>query len=616
MTNYKNIFGKPVKFLTTDPDNAEAEGQIWYNSTSDAFKSVVASEAWLSASPLVTARSSQGKFGVQTSAVAAGGRVAPPTLRVDNTEEYNGTGFSNATAIPAAAYNIPGFGSQTAGAIAGGSYAPGISGTTSEYDGSSWTAGGTLNTARQSGGAAGTLTAGLLMAGEPGGGPPYPSQTEEYNGTAWSNANPAPVASRSIVASAGIQTAASIFGGYTGSGTTSHELYDGTNWTTGPSMNTARWSLGGSGVQTLSIGFGGANPGGSYKANVESYNGTSWTEGPDLSTARRGLEGGIVGTAKSTIAIGGDNGSHIGTSEEFTSSTNVITAAVFSSGGNANTARRQLGYTGAGTQNAFMVYGGFAPGGMLNASEEYGGATWTATPNLNTARGQDAGFGITTAAVCCGGATPTVGGYTEEYNGSSWTTVTSMSTNRYEFGASGILTAGLALQGDQGPSTPFGVTCEEYDGTSWTSGGSANTARRTNSGVGTQTATITAGGQTSPGNTANVESYDGSSWSEVNNLNVSRSGNAIMGGPAGATTSVVTGGSPGPVAITEQWNGTNMVTGVNMANDRSTHGAGGTSASGIVGLGQTGPSPPYGDAFTEEYTGETSTLNVKTLTTS
>jgi hypothetical protein len=617
MTNYKNIFGKPVKFLSADPDNAEAEGQIWYNSTAGAFKNVLVNEAWSSAAPLVVARSAQGKFGTQTSGVAAGGRVSPPTLRLDNTEEYNGTGFSNATAIPAAAYNVPGFGSQTAGAIAGGNYATGIAATTSEYNGSSWTAGGGLNTGRQSGGAAGTQTAGLLMAGEPASGPPYTSVTEEYNGTSWASGNPAPVASRAIVGSAGIQTAASIFGGYNGSGLTSHELYDGTNWTTGPSMNTARWALGGSGVQTLSIGFGGANPGASYKANAETYNGTSWTEGPDLATARRDLDGGIVGTAPSTIAIGGDSGSYIGTSEEFNRSANVITAATFSSGGNANFARRQLGYTGAGTQNAFMVYGGFSPSGMVNNSEEYGGASWTATPTLNTARGQLAGFGITTAAVACGGATPTIGTYTEEYNGSTWTTVTSMSTTRYEYGASGIESAGIALQGDQGPSTPFGTTCEEYDGSAWTAGGTANTARRTNSGVGTQTATITAGGQTSPGSTANVESYDGTSWSEVNNLNVSRGGNAIMGGPAGATSSVITGGNvPTQYAITEQWNGTSMVSGVNMANDRSAHGAGGTSASGIVGLGQTGPSPPYGDVFTEEYEGETTANNVKTITTS
>jgi hypothetical protein len=48
MTNYKNIFGKPVKFLATDPDNAEAEGQVWYNSTAGDFKSIVALEAWSS----------------------------------------------------------------------------------------------------------------------------------------------------------------------------------------------------------------------------------------------------------------------------------------------------------------------------------------------------------------------------------------------------------------------------------------------------------------------------------------------------------------------------------------------------------------------------------------
>ena len=156
MTTYKSIIGKAVKSISSNLDNSEAEGQIWYNSTDNAFKSVIGVEAWSSAAPLTVARSAQGKFGTQTSGVAAGGRVSPPTLRLDNTEEYNGTGFSNATAIPAASYNVPGFGSQTAGAIAGGNYASpaGIAGTTSEYDGSSWTAGGGLNTGRQAGGAA------------------------------------------------------------------------------------------------------------------------------------------------------------------------------------------------------------------------------------------------------------------------------------------------------------------------------------------------------------------------------------------------------------------------------------------------------------------------------
>ena len=38
MSTYKNLIGKNVNFLTTDPDNDAAEGQIWYNSTNGAFK--------------------------------------------------------------------------------------------------------------------------------------------------------------------------------------------------------------------------------------------------------------------------------------------------------------------------------------------------------------------------------------------------------------------------------------------------------------------------------------------------------------------------------------------------------------------------------------------------
>ena len=83
MTNYKNIFGKPVKFLATDPDNAEAEGQIWYNSTSDAFKSVLVSEAWSSGAPLITARKYLGGCGTQTAGLAFGG--GPYTA---STEEF------------------------------------------------------------------------------------------------------------------------------------------------------------------------------------------------------------------------------------------------------------------------------------------------------------------------------------------------------------------------------------------------------------------------------------------------------------------------------------------------------------------------------------------------
>ena len=619
MAAYKDLIGQKITKVTSNPSEPKT-GQIWYNSTDGKLRGLGVVEAWTSTSPMTTAMDQLGGTGTQTAALAgAGGGLA-------TFEEYNGSGWAAGGSIPTAMELIQQLaGTQTA-AICKGGLTPPPGGPTGRfnneaysYDGSSWSSIPDSGDARIRAAGSGTQTA-YLVAGGAGGPPTFTNRltsSEEYDGSSWTEGGSMSTA-REFLSGFGTQTASIMAGGSVppsyGSSNAS-EQYDGTSFSSTPNLNTARYGLAGSGTSTSNLIYGGGT--GSNSAATESYDGTSWSNRPSMGTVRLYLTR-AGDSSSSGLASGGNTTAAVGTTEEFTASTNTITGAAFSSGGSANTARRQLGYTGAGTQNAFMVYGGFSPSGMLNASEEYGGATWTATPNLNTARGQNAGFGITTAAVACGGATPTVGGYTEEYNGSSWTTGNSMSTNRYEFGATGILTAGLALQGDQGPSTPFGVTCEEYDGTNWSSGGTASTARRTNSGVGTQTATITAGGQIpGPSATANVESYDGTSFSEVNNLNVARGGNAVMGGPAGATSSVITGGNvPTQFSITEQWNGTSMVTGVSMANDRSTHGAGGTSALGIVGLGQIGPSPPYGDADTEEYVGETSAANITDFTTS
>ena len=620
MTTYRNIHGRPIQAVSTDPTEEVAEGQIWYNTTSDTFKTVLVNEAWASGSPLITGVYGSMQFGTQTAGVAAGGSASPGITNV--TQEYNGSGWSSESNLGTGRYRGGAGGTETAGVVFGGEVGPDTT-ATEEYDGSSWTSGGAMSKARR------TTGFGIQTSASAVGGYDNANKlanVEDYNGTSWTSGTNLPLAG-TIDSGSGLTSSARVAGGIFGPGS-SHPPsspqtfnnnigWDGTSWSDDTAIPVNRYNNSGCGTSSDDYyTAGGRNPSPATLNTTVYWNGSAWSDAPTLATARYNGQG-INGTPSAFFFAGGNPGEYTNT-EEFTASANVITGAAFSSGGAANFARRQLGYTGAGTQNAFMVYGGFSPSGMVNNSEEYGGATWTATPTLNTARGQDAGFGITTAAVCCGGATPTIGGYTEEYNGSSWTTVNSMSTNRYEFGATGILTAGLALQGDQGPSTPFGVTCEEYDGTNWSSGGTASTARRTNSGVGTQTATITAGGQVpGPSATANVESYDGTSFSEVNNLNVARGGNAVMGGPAGATSSVITGGNvPTQFSISEQWNGTSMVTGASMANDRSTHGAGGTSALGIVGLGQIGPSPPYGDADTEEYVGETSALNVKTLTQS
>ena len=83
MTTYKEIFGKYVKNYSSDP-TADAEGQVWYNTTSGTFKSVVAGAAWSSGSPLINARIRLAGAGTQTAGLAFGG-TAPPG---NQTEEW------------------------------------------------------------------------------------------------------------------------------------------------------------------------------------------------------------------------------------------------------------------------------------------------------------------------------------------------------------------------------------------------------------------------------------------------------------------------------------------------------------------------------------------------
>ena len=97
MTTYKEIFGKPVKVLSSDPTDAGAVGQVWYNSTSGTFKSVVASGAWSSGAPTIEVYSyaSSSVQGTQTASLCIGGYTTTASTTV---EEYNGTAWTGSPA--------------------------------------------------------------------------------------------------------------------------------------------------------------------------------------------------------------------------------------------------------------------------------------------------------------------------------------------------------------------------------------------------------------------------------------------------------------------------------------------------------------------------------------
>ena len=241
MTTYRKLHGRAIKSVSSNLSAPSAEGQIWFNTTDNKFKSVVAAEAWSSGAPLGTARAVSGAFGAsQTAAVIVGGQT-PGSNYFSNVEHYDGTGFSSATAYPASGYNGSGAGSQTAGLIAGGFF-PGTSrvNTAYEYDGSSWTSTNNLPGAmdNMAGCGTGTQSNVIFSVGRtPSSGNAGTNQSVTYDGTNFgSGPNINTARMFNINAGAGTGTAALICGGFidpSPNSMTNSEEYDGSSWSNG-----------------------------------------------------------------------------------------------------------------------------------------------------------------------------------------------------------------------------------------------------------------------------------------------------------------------------------------------------------------------------------------------
>ncbi len=621
MSTYKNLIGKDVNFLTTDPDNAQAEGQIWYNSTAGVFKNVSASKAWASSSNMIIESRLMAGFGTNTAAVSAGGNTSQPA-NIATTQHYNGTGWTLGGNLPEARFNAGGLGVETAGMSVGGGDPPGArSVKTFEYNGSSWTAGGNLTEEREGPFSFGTETAGICAGGESLL-PPGVSQVntvDEYNGSSWTAVN-AMSTTRYLGAACGTETAGVVFGGEQAGGagyTTNAELYDGTNWTSGGSVPaTQKYAQAASGQQTDALLINGWGP--PYTTAVTEYNGSTFTTGQSTAIPRSQL-GASKQQANTTnaLAFGGVNpgvtgGPRLSNTEEFNTSINVITGGAWASGGNLGTAR----YTGGdcGVYNAGLVFGGNPSSAPYtsNATEEYGGTSWTAGGNIPHATSDLSGAGTQTAALCFGfSGSPTA--TTATYDGSSWTTVPG-TLPTVQGGARGIGTQTAALV------CGYGTPTFEYDGSSWTAGGALNNNRTAQKpgGWGIQTAAVIASGYSSPPATiiSNTETYNGSSWTETGHSVVTarkrtsattaapNSNGMLMGGGYEA-------GSNNSSNTVQLYNGSTWVTQANLATARINPFGFGTSTNAVVASG----GPPV-TAVTEEFTGETTAINIKTITTS
>ena len=590
---------------------------MWYNSTTGTLRGLAISQAWSSGALAITQMHAGQSFGSATDAVGAGGYdPASSPGYVNPTDEYNGSGWSAGAAIGTARYTGSGCGSQTAGLIAGGTAGGGnASLEVEEYNGTSWAEQTNLSTGHGYGWMAGIQTASIVYTGLSD---PSPAaitvNAEEYNGSSWTEVGNVNTGKYGILGFGATKDTAVKVGGT--SANTGVEEYNGTSWTAVNSIPANRADGMGSGSQTAGL-LAAGNPGG--MTSTLTYDGTNWTTSPaTLSETRAANARGatITGNATGIIHHAGPGTPKMLLTEEYNSSTNVITAGAWASSGGLGTARYQVG--GAGDVPAGLAFGGYGTSipGNTNKSEEYNGATWTAGNNMNNPRGQCSGqhIGTQTAALAAGGTlpgSPNYGSACEEYDGTNWTATGALNTGRSYTAGFGTQTAGVAATGSTSPAT---AASEEYDGSSWTSGNSANTARYGAAGTGILTAGVIVGNY--PG-TGNVEEYDGTNWTTVTSYPAGRFG--INAGSGTQTDCIYSGGSNGTTRTTETfgYDGTSWSTRPSLGNALSSGAAGGTSSSAFIAGGRgSPPGPTAGVTTCEEFTGETTAANIADFTTS
>jgi hypothetical protein len=275
---------------------------------------------------------------------------------------------------------------------------------------------------------------------------------------------------------------------------------------------------------------------------------------------------------------------------------------------------------GAAPQNAALGAGGYGPGTTHQAIvEEYNGSSWSEVNNLPRGMGRLFGLGTQTAAIFgggFGGSPATNYAETFEYDGTNWAEGGDLNTARGMGINFGTQTAGLfGGGGNFGPSSTVEAEVEEYNGTSWTEVNNIPNATRNNASFGTQTAGVVTQGKISPngawpGTNTNVTfEYDGTNWTSASA--------GLVTGPAGEGVGTQTdGGTCGNTGgIYQRYDGTSWRTDARTASGGGSRGTSGTAAAAIAFAGYDSPSDTVLNA-TEEFTAETTAVNLKTITDS
>ena len=319
MADYININGNNIPIRASDPSNPIL-GEVWYNLTSRTLKGQAFVTANVVSSGNVnTARTQAGGVGTLTAGIIFGGEI--PAL-TGATEEYDGSTWTAGGTCPAQKSDMHSSGTQTAALWGGGSP---LSSGSFEYDGSTWTSGGSMTFAGRDfySGSAGTQTAALQIGGfiNPGN---YSNVMQEYNGSTWTNipqTYPSAPQTNNI-ATTGTQTACISSGGTQGTpDQTQSQEWNGSTWTAVNSLATGIRSAVANGTVASCNLISGSPPSNPpyYDTGIQTYDGTSWAVSPvTLSTGRSQATGGGSGTS-AFVTCGSDG------TPDYTNTTEIFT---------------------------------------------------------------------------------------------------------------------------------------------------------------------------------------------------------------------------------------------------------------------------------------------------
>ena len=215
--------------------------------------------------------------GTLTAGLIAGGNQTGASYK-NESYTYDGSSWTSAPNLNKARNGCAtSIGTQTAALIHGGyDEANPLSGRaeTEEFNGTSWSEQNDLSTGRAHGGSGGTQTAGIYFCGETTNSGTFntrcPNTTEEYDGSSWSGGGTVP-GNFTRLNGSGLQTACFRIGGASPSVVSTTDYYNGSSWASAAALGSAQnWASSGGTSGNDSI-IGGGRGSSTYTSVTQEY---------------------------------------------------------------------------------------------------------------------------------------------------------------------------------------------------------------------------------------------------------------------------------------------------------------------------------------------------------